>query len=126
MSGKLAVEARKSAYKLLLCQTLIAGFIALAFFLIIDQLAAKSAFKGGLVAVIPNFVFAFFAFRYSGAEYAREVAAAFMRGHSLKVILTVVLFVIVFQQEQLATGPFLAGFIFTLLAQWTAPFFFKH
>ncbi|MDX3775214.1 ATP synthase subunit I [Chromatiaceae bacterium AAb-1] len=126
MSGKLVKQARKSAYLLLLCQTIIAGFIALAFFLGTGTEAAKSAFKGGLIAVIPGFVFAFFAFRYSGADYAAQVSAAFMRGHSLKILLTVVLFGVVFQQEQLVTGPFLTGFIITLLAQWTAPFFFKH
>ena len=48
-----------------------------------------------------------------------------MRGHSLKLILTIMLFVVVMQQE-IAAGPLMVGFIFTLLAQWTTAIFFKH
>jgi len=121
-----AATARKSAYKLALCQLAVAGVIALAFFLAADAAAAKSAFKGGLVAVIPNFIFAFFAFRFSALDNANLVLASFMRGQSLKLILTAVLLALVFSQQQLVPGVFLTGFLLTLLAQWMAPFFFKH
>ena len=126
MTDKSAAIARKSAYKLALCQLAVAGVIALAFFLAADAAAAKSAFKGGLVAVIPNFVFAFFAFRFSALDNANLVLASFMRGQSLKLILTAVLLALVFSQQQLVPGVFLTGFLLTLLAQWMAPFFFKH
>ena len=126
MTDTSAAIARKSAYKLALCQLAVAGVIALAFFLAADAAAAKSAFKGGLVAVIPNFVFAFFAFRFSALDNANLVLASFMRGQSLKLILTAVLLALVFSQQQLVPGVFLTGFLLTLLAQWMAPFFFKH
>lgn len=119
-------QTRKSAYLLILCQAVFAGVIALIFLMATDVAAAKSAFKGGLVAVVANFVFAFFAFRYWGAEKAELIAASMMRGQSMKVLLTVVLCAVVFQQEQTVPGPFLTGFLLTLLTQWTAPFFFKH
>lgn len=126
MTDTSAQVARKSAYKLAVCQLAVAGVIALAFFLAADAVAAKSAFKGGLVAVIPNFVFAFFAFRYSAAENANLVLASFFRGQSLKLILTAVLFGVVLTQQQLVAEMFLTGFLLTLLAQWLAPVFFKH
>ena len=126
MTDTSAAIARKSAYKLALCQLAVAGVIALAFFLAADAAAAKSAFKGGLVAVIPNFVFAFFAFRFSALDNANLVLASFMRGQSVKLILTAVLLALVFSQQQLVPGVFLTGFLLTLLAQWMAPFFFKH
>ncbi|HSG52962.1 MAG TPA: ATP synthase subunit I [Rheinheimera sp.] len=126
MTDTSAAIARKSAYKLALCQLAVAGVIALAFFLAADAAAAKSAFKGGLVAVIPNFIFAFFAFRFSALDNANLVLASFMRGQSLKLILTTVLLALVFSQQQLVPGVFLTGFLLTLLAQWMAPFFFKH
>lgn len=126
MTDTSAAIARKSAYKLALCQLAVAGVIALAFFLAADAAAAKSAFKGGLVAVIPNFIFAFFAFRFSALDNANLVLASFMRGQSLKLILTAVLLALVFSQQQLVPGVFLTGFLLTLLAQWMAPFFFKH
>ncbi|MCS4309643.1 ATP synthase protein I [Rheinheimera pacifica] len=118
--------ARKSAYKLVMCQLVVAGVIALAFFLAADAVAAKSAFKGGLVAVIPNCVFVFFAFRFNALYDANAVLAAFMRGQSLKLIITAVLLAVVFTQQQLVPEIFLTGFLLTLLAQWTAPVFFKH
>jgi ATP synthase protein I len=117
---------RKSAYKLVLCQLVVAGVIALAFFLAADAVAAKSAIKGGLVAVIPNCVFAFFAFRFNASDNAHIVVAAFMRGQSLKLILTAVLLGVVLSQQQLVAEVFLTGFLLTLLTQWSAPVFFKH
>lgn len=126
MSDTSAALARKSAYKLVLCQLAVAGIIALAFFFAADAASAKSAFKGGLVAVIPNCVFVFFAFRFSALDNANTVLAAFMRGQSLKLILTAVLLGVVFTQQELVAGVFLTGFLLTLLAQWTAPVFFKH
>lgn len=126
MSENTAAAARKSAYMLCLGQIAVAGCITLAFFLAADAAAAKSAFKGGLVAVIPNFIFAFFAFRFNAAENANLVLAAFMRGQSLKLILTAVLLSVVLSQQQTVSEAFITGFVLTLLAQWTAPFFFKH
>ncbi|WP_027670548.1 ATP synthase subunit I [Rheinheimera baltica] len=126
MTDKSAALARKSAYKLVLCQLAVAGVITLAFFLAADAAAAKSAFKGGLAAVIPNCVFVFFAFRFSALDDANAVLAAFMRGQSLKLILTAVLLAMVFSQQQLVPEVFLTGFLLTLLTQWSAPVFFKH
>lgn len=118
--------ARKSAYMLVLAQVVVACIIALVFLFTSNAFTAKSAFKGGLVAVIPNLVFAFFAFRFSAAENPNLVVMAFMRGQSLKLILSAVLLAIVFSQQQLVYGAFLTGFMLTLIAQWTAPVFFKH
>jgi ATP synthase protein I len=126
MTDQSVADSRKSAYKLVLCQLVVAGVIALAFFLAADAATAKSAFKGGLVAVIPNCVFAFFAFRFSALDNANTVLAAFMRGQSLKLILTAVLLGVVFSQQQLVAEAFLTGFLLTLLTQWSAPVFFKH
>ncbi|MEO3864965.1 ATP synthase subunit I [Rheinheimera fenheensis] len=126
MTDQSAVMARKSAYKLVLCQLAVAGVITLAFFLAADAAAVKSAFKGGLVAVIPNCVFAFFAFRFSAAINANQVLAAFMRGQSAKLVLTAVLMSVVFSQPGLVAPAFFTGFVLTLLTQWMAPVFFKH
>ncbi|MGI5309936.1 ATP synthase subunit I [Rheinheimera sp. WS51] len=126
MSDQGAKVARKSAYMSVLGQLAVASVITLAFFIAKDAFAAKSAFKGGLVAVIPNLVFAFFAFRFSAADNPNLVVMAFMRGQSLKLILSAVLLAVVFSQQQLVYSAFLTGFMLTLIAQWTAPVFFKH
>ena len=98
----------------------------LAFFLAADAVPAKSAFKGGLVAAIANFVFALLAFRVNAAEQPEQAKAALMRGHSVKMILIVVLCALVLQQPDNVAAAFAVGFSLTLLMQWSATFFFKH
>ena len=126
MTDKSAEIARKSAYKLAVCQLAVAGVIALAFFLAVDAIAAKSAFKGGLVAAIANFAFALLAFRVNAAEHPELARAALLRGHSVKMILIVVLCALVLQQPDSVAAAFVVGFTLTLLAQLSATFFFKH
>ncbi|WP_166838262.1 ATP synthase subunit I [Rheinheimera pleomorphica] len=126
MTDKSAAIARKSAYKLAFFQLAVAGVIALAFFLAADAAAAKSAFKGGLVAAIANFVFALLTFRVNAAEQPELAKAALMRGHSVKMILIVVLCALVLQQPDNVAAAFAVGFSLTLLMQWSATFFFKH
>ncbi|WP_233080353.1 ATP synthase subunit I [Rheinheimera soli] len=118
-------QVRLSAYKLIAFQVAVAGLTALVFQLLSGELAAKSAFKGGLVAALPNFVFALFAFWTLGRGSAEQAKTAMMRGHSLKLILTIVLFVVVMQQ-QIVAGPLMTGFVLTLFAQWATAIFFKH
>ena len=126
MTDTSAAIARKSAYKLAVCQLAVAGVIALAFFLAADAASAKSAFKGGLVAAIANFVFALLAFRFDAAEHPELARNALMRGHSVKMILIVVLCALVLQQPDNVAAAFAVGFSLTLLTQWSATFFFKH
>ncbi|KKO46011.1 hypothetical protein WG68_08050 [Arsukibacterium ikkense] len=118
-------QVRISAYKLIAFQVAVAAVTALGFAIGAGELAAKSAFKGGLIAAVPNFVFAMFAFWTLGRGSAEQARTAMMRGHSLKIILTIVLFVVVMQQP-IAAGPLMAGFILTLFAQWSTAIFFKH
>lgn len=121
-----ARQVRISAYKLIGCQVLVAALIALVFFYFQGDLAAKSAFKGGLIAALPNLVFALFAFRYLTRGSAEQAKTAFMRGHSLKIILTIGLFVWVMQQDDVVASALLTSYIITLFSQWTAAIFFKH
>ena len=118
-------QVRISAYKLVAFQVVVAALTALYFVLTSDELAAKSAFKGGLIAAVPNFVFALIAFWTLGRGSVEQAKTAMMRGHSLKIILTIVLFAVVMQQE-IAAGPLMLGFILTLLALWSTAIFFKH
>ncbi|ALT00160.1 ATP synthase subunit I [Lacimicrobium alkaliphilum] len=126
MTKNTVVSERKSAYLAILFQAGVAAVVTFVVWMLYDPLAAKSALKGGLVAVIPNFVFAYLAFRYLASEHAERVKALMLGGHTIKIILTVVLCALVLSQSSLAPGFFIAGFVITLLTQWTAPFFFKH
>lgn len=118
-------QVRLAAYKLVAFQFAIASFTAIFFGFYSDGLAAFSALKGGIIAAITNLTFALVAFRPRALTNSEQAKIALMRGHSLKIVLTIVLFVIVLKQE-VAAGAFITGYITATLAQWAAAVFFKH
>lgn len=118
-------QVRLAAYQLVAFQFAIAGFTAIVFALSSDVFAAFSALKGGIIAAVTNLVFALTAFRRSALVNAEQAKIALMRGHSLKIVLTIILFVVVLKQEVVASA-FIIGFITATLAQWAAAVFFKH
>lgn len=121
-----ARQVRISAYNLVGFQALIAALMALIFFLMQGIEAAYSALQGGLIAALPNLVFAFLAFRYLTEGSADQARTSFMRGHALKILLTIGLFIGVMRQDDVVASALLTSYIVTLLAQWSAVFFFKH
>lgn len=125
MSDWSARGIRKSAYLAIGFQALVAALLALLSYMLWGELTAKSLFKGGLVAVVPNLVFAYLAFRHLASDGVERAKALLLGGHTIKIILTIVLCALVLSQPSLQPGAFIAGFVITLLAQWTAPFFFK-
>jgi ATP synthase protein I len=80
--------------------------------------AAKSALAGGLVAVIPNFVFALKAFQYAGARAAKQVFNAFTSGLKIKMVLTAILFALSFKFLQLSLLHFFTVFSLALITPW--------
>jgi ATP synthase protein I len=63
-----------------------------AVLLVVNQMLAVSALLGGLISIGPNSYFARWAFRFSGARAAGNIARSFYIGEAGKFILTVVLF----------------------------------
>lgn len=124
MSNRLAKPLQTSALKLVLCQGVVACVTAVFVFLIWDVNAGVSAFYGGMVATLPNLVFAVYAFRFVGARQAKQVYASFKRGNGLKFLLTILLFALVFKLLQVVALPFFACFILVSFVNWLAPIFF--
>ncbi|EJI87020.1 ATP synthase I chain [Alishewanella aestuarii B11] len=81
--------------------------------------------KGGIIAAVTNLVFALIAFSKFALSNAQQAKMALVKGHSFKLILTIVLFVIVLKQE-VAASAFIIGFSLATVAQWSAAVFFKH
>jgi ATP synthase protein I len=119
-------QLRIATYKLALVQLAVAISCALMFFIIKDASAAKAALKGGLIALIPNLLFALIFFRQNAYIDANQVLAQLRKANTVKMILTIVLFSLVLSQQPEWIGALFTGFLFTLLAQWSATFFFKH
>lgn len=80
---------------------------------------AFSAAVGGLAAFLPNL---YFATRISGAvgQEAREILRSFYIGESVKLLLTVGLFILIFQIPSIKILPLMVGYVSALSVFWFA------
>ena len=81
-----------AAYKVLLLIAIITAAITIILMLSIGHIAAYSAALGGIACILPNLLFARFAFRHSAAESAGLVMKWFYIGEAIKIIVTVLIF----------------------------------
>ncbi|MDP5212362.1 ATP synthase subunit I [Pseudoalteromonas tunicata] len=126
MQNRLANHFRLAAFKLIALQSVIAVVCAVFVFVGWGVNAGLSAFAGGLVSVLPNFVFAAYAFRFVGASKAKQVFASFKRGNGLKFLLTIFLFALIFKLYPVMFLPFFSSFVLVMFAGLFAPVFFNH
>ena len=83
--------------RLLLCQA--AGCLVVTLVgLLWGPVTAYSALLGGLVCLLPNCYFAYRAFRFRGARAARHIVRSFYAGEAGKLVITALLFALVFSQ----------------------------
>ncbi len=126
MTNKLARRGRLAAYKLVLAQAAMAVICSVFFFTVWGVQFGYAAFAGGLIAVLPNFVFVTLAFSYSGASQTDKVLKSFYWGEAVKLLLTIVLFSLAFSQMKAAFMPIFVGYVLCLMVHWTAPLYFKQ
>ena len=126
MSKSLASQYRQAAYKGVLLQGVVAIVIALIVLIGWGVTAGASAMAGGLVSVLPNFVFALYAFRYVGASKSEQIYVSIKRGNALKFLLTICFFTLVFKYFSVMAMPFFICYILVMFSQWFAPVFFNH
>lgn len=78
--------------------------------------AAASAFWGGMIFLVPNAYFTYYAFRHRGAQKVYTVAMSLLRGQKGKTVLNVVGFALAFRFVQpLHTAYLFAAYIFVLV-----------
>lgn len=82
------------------------------------QDAALSAFIGGAICVIPNFLFGLLAFRYAGGSKNQLVVRSFNFGSKLKLVLSIFLFVAAYQWSDIQALPMMVAYVVTLASQW--------
>jgi ATP synthase protein I len=83
-------------YKIIVTQFIVTLLAALSSFVFIGSVTGYSVFLGGMVSTLPNAYFAIKAFRYRGARQMPLVIKSFYAGESGKMIITVVMFALVF------------------------------
>ncbi|MGL4613891.1 MAG: ATP synthase subunit I [Shewanella sp.] len=126
MSKVLARRGRWSAYKLVLVQAAVAGVASIVFFALWGVQFGYSALAGGSIAVLPNFVFATLAFSHMGASSSGKIVNSFFLGEAVKLLLTIVLFALVFSMLQVAFAPLFACYTLSLMVPFTASLYFKQ
>nr|WP_247684794.1 ATP synthase subunit I [Pseudoalteromonas luteoviolacea] len=107
-------------------QGIVALFAAVIVLVVWGAQAGLSALMGGVAIVLPNFVFALYAFRYVGASKAEQVYDSLKRGKGLKFLLTICIFALVFKHLSVMALPFFCCYILVMFSQWLAPIFFNH
>lgn len=111
--------------KILAGQALIIMLVIASFFMLGNDLSAKSAFYGGLVALIPNWYFARKINMHKGQD-AKKIVRSFYAGESGKLILTAILFALILQDPKIDFLAVLIAYMAALTVFWFALFIRKY
>ena len=86
---------------------------------LVDRILATSALAGGLVQISPQAWFSWQAFKYAGARQVDLVVKSMYRGEAGKVVLTAVLFAMLFTVDKQWNYPVLfTTFLLMIPLQW--------
>jgi ATP synthase protein I len=110
---------RSTVSKVIRFQVLVIIIMILGFSLAEGQSPAISAALGGAAAFIPNLYFALRVQRSAGQE-ARKIVRSFYVGESGKLLLTAVMFFIIFHLPNIEILPLLAVYMAALSVFWFA------
>lgn len=114
----MAARGSSTVAKILSYQVLIIMVVSLGFVVEGWQKSLSSALGGG-AALIPNL---YFALRITGSaeQDARKILRSFYLGESVKLLLTVALFMLIFQIPNIEILPLMAGYVAALSVFWFA------
>lgn len=122
VTNKLAKRGVNLAKKGLLFQVITGLIVTIFAGAVSGYHSAISAGAGALISILPNMVFAAFAFRYAGASKNQLVARSFSQGSKLKLALTIILFVIAFKGLNATPLEIFMAFVITTASHGLAMF----
>jgi len=117
---------RHQMFQYVFFQALFAASLGIAIGIVFNIEAAKSAFIGGSIAIVPNIYFAMKFSAVSGARLANKIINNFYRGEAMKIFLTAAMFAVVFKFLYVRPLPLFLAFISTQMAFWFAPLILKN
>jgi len=94
--------------------------------LVSGRVAALSTLLGGLVSLVPNALFAINVFKYQGARAAKQIVNSFYKGEALKIVLSVIMFSLVFILFNIKPLVFFAAYIMVQMVIWFSPLIFVN
>lgn len=116
--------ARKGLIRLFGFQLLVTVVLSVACGVMAGIKGAYSAGLGGLICIVPNIYFAMKLFKHQGARSAKRIVQSFYKGEALKLLITIVLFAVVFVNIPLSAPSFFISFIVVQWLFWFAPWLF--
>jgi ATP synthase protein I len=124
MKADLALPGKKLAAKGIIVQ-LIVGLIMILLSVFVLSDGWVSVTLGVITFLIPHSIFAYWVFRYAGATKNHIVAQSLNQGMKLKLILTILMFVISFSVFNAQLLPLIGAYVITMVSQWTAIYRFS-
>ena len=125
INNTLAKPGRIFAFTQILISVLVVLACSIATYFIWGLSYAISVLAGGAISIIPNFVFAYKAFKYAGARSSEKVLDSFYSGEKLKIVLTAVLFALAFKFLAIEPIAFFSSFCLVVALPLLTPFLFK-
>jgi ATP synthase protein I len=125
-SNPLVKAGRKFAYQQIGISITIVLIFTLIIYFIWGVTTATSALTGGVIGVVPNIIFAYKAFKYAGAKSSKLVVESFFSGVKIKMIVTALLFAMVFKTLSILPLPFFGMFCLVIAMPLLTPFFVKQ
>ncbi|RDI46557.1 ATP synthase subunit I [Aquicella lusitana] len=106
------------AYQIVFWQ--LAGVIALALLALLIRGATSgfSVLMGGMAYGLPNLLFVWRVFRFSGAHQMAQFLAAFFMGEMMKLVLSAILFLVIVKYLPVSLLSTLVGFIGAIVSFW--------
>jgi ATP synthase protein I len=108
----------QTATRLIFAQLILTGIMSVTWWMASNGKAAYSTMLGGLVATIPNGLFAYRLFGNERQRSARTIISSLYRGEALKLVTTMVLFTLVFRFISVTALPFFITYCLTLMVFW--------
>ena len=125
MRPSLTFHNRMKAYKIIYLQFIVAALVALGFLVFANKQAGFSAFLGGLICILPLAVFARYFFSRGGAQQSPHILKTLFIGEAIKIMLTVLLFMLVIKYTSAQPLYVLIGFVASQMTFWVAPIIMK-
>lgn len=124
--NSLVNPGRKFAYQQIGISILVVFIFTLVTYFCWGLSNAKSGLAGGTIGIIPNFIFAYKAFRFAGAKSSRLVVESFFSGVKLKMVVTALLFSLAFKFLVILPLPFFSMFCLVMALPLLTPFILRH
>lgn len=122
----LVADGKKLAKVGLIVQVIVAAFLIGVTAVLATSTDAVSVALGTATSIIPNGIFAFFAFRFAGAQQTQAVAKSMVQGARFKLIVVAIMFGIAFKVFNAQPVFLFCAFAITIVSYWLTLFYLSQ